>query len=110
MSKRKCSTGKILKDMKSCIKTIYLPVKKELEEDGHATVCSEKSIGIVIMHIQITFFKKHNVLGMHIGFSHGSPEDRITHLYGAINELNSKMSVKMALFLTFNNHPKKGGQ
>lgn len=91
MSKKKCNSNQVLRDMKSCINTIHLPVKKAVEEDSHATVYSENSIGILTMYIQATFFKKHNVLGMRIMFSHGAPKERIPHLYGAINQLNSML-------------------
>lgn len=91
MSKKKCNSNKVLRDMKSCINTMHFTVKKAVEEDSHATVYFENSIGILTMHIQVTFFKKHNVLGMRIMFSHSAPKERIPHLYGAINQLNSML-------------------
>jgi len=43
------------------------------------------------MYVQATFFKKHNVLGIRIRFSHGASKDRVRRLYGAINQLNSML-------------------
>jgi len=91
MAKTKCNANEVLMDMKSCIKKIHLPVKKELEEDDHVTVYSENSIGILTMYIQATFFKKQNFLGTCIRFSHGVPEERVPRLYGAVNQLNSML-------------------
>ena len=91
MKKRISQKNNILSDMKSCIKTMHLPVKKELEEDDHVTVYSQNTIGILTMYVQATFFKKHNLSGICIRFSHGAPEDRVRRLYGAINQLNSML-------------------
>ena len=91
MTKKIDQNKDILNKLISCLQYMNLPVKKEVKKDDHVTVYSENSIGIIKMYIQTSFFKKHNVLGMCIRFSHGSPEERIPYLYGVINHMNSML-------------------
>jgi len=91
MTKKIDQNKDILNKIISCLQDMNLPVKTEAEEEDHVTVYSENSLGIIKMNIQTTYFKKHNVLGICIRFSHGSPEERISYLYEAINHMNSML-------------------
>jgi hypothetical protein len=89
MKKTRKKTRNLLTDIQAGIKDMGLPVESPIEGKRHVTVHSRAFIGSDIMSIQVTFFKRHRILGIQVTSWHSAGEDKFGRLMSFLNYINS---------------------